>query len=138
MNPRPSTWMTTLTTINGILQAQSACQLDMFPPPVFATPLLRRSGLSRDACRCLPRALHSGSERFASVQGCLIIKAGSYRFMQGVHLPAQAGNLLLQPDRLGLGDTALFAVGLVQRSQVTRDAGVDFVNAGEKSHRRPE
>ena len=49
-------------------------------------------------------------------------------YLQGAHLPAQAGNLLLQPDRLGLGDIALFAVGSVQRSQVTRDAGVDLVD----------
>jgi hypothetical protein len=48
--------------------------------------------------------------------------------LQGLHLSAQAGNLLLQPDRLGLGDIALFAVGLVQRSQVTRDAGVDLLH----------
>src|SRR5215471_11347326 len=47
--------------------------------------------------------------------------------LQGAHLPAQAGNLLLQPDRLGLGEIALFAVGSVQRSQVTRDAGVDLL-----------
>ncbi len=33
---------------------------------------------------------------------------------QGQHLSTQAGNLLLQPARLGLGDIALFAVGLVQ------------------------
>src|SRR5215831_11117817 len=32
------------------------------------------------------------------------------------HLPAQAGNLLLQPDRLGLGDIALFAVGPVRQT----------------------
>src|SRR4051812_29656689 len=38
----------------------------------------------------------------------------------------QAGNLLLQPDRLGLGDIALFAIGSVERPQVTRDAGLDL------------
>ncbi len=37
--------------------------------------------------------------------------------LQGQHLSTQAGNLLLQPARLGLGDIALFAVGLVQRPQ---------------------
>ncbi len=41
---------------------------------------------------------------------------------------AQAGNLLLQPARLGLGDIALFPVSLVQRSQVTGDAGVDLLH----------
>src|SRR6516164_6446285 len=49
-------------------------------------------------------------------------------YLQGAHLPAQAGNLLLQPARLGLGDIALVAVGLIQRSQVTRDAAVDLVH----------
>src|ERR1700739_2186470 len=49
-------------------------------------------------------------------------------YLQGAHLPAQAGNLLLQPDRLGLSDIALFAVGAVQRPQVTRDAGVDLLH----------
>src|SRR4051794_26624710 len=48
--------------------------------------------------------------------------------LQSLHLSAQAGNLLLQPARLGLGDFALFAVGLVQRPQVTRDAGVDLLH----------
>jgi hypothetical protein len=51
---------------------------------------------------------------------------GLLHHLQGVHLLAQPGNLLLQPDRLGLGDIALFAVGAVQRSQITRDAGVDL------------
>jgi hypothetical protein len=47
---------------------------------------------------------------------------GLLHHLQGEHLPAQAGNLLLlQPDRLGLGDIALFAVGSVQRPQVTRE-----------------
>ena len=56
--------------------------------------------------------------------------------LQGLHLPAQAGNLLLQPDRLGLGDIALFAVGLVQRPQVTRDASVDLLHpADDFGHR---
>ena len=49
-------------------------------------------------------------------------------YLQGLHLSAQTGNLLLQPDRLGLGDIALFAVGPVQRSQLTRDAGVDLLH----------
>jgi hypothetical protein len=49
---------------------------------------------------------------------------------------AQAGNLLLQPDRLGLGDIALFAVGPVQCPQVTRDAGVPlFHPPGDLGHR---
>src|SRR6516225_7026775 len=39
MRPRPSTWMTTLIIINGIPQAQLACQLDIFAPPMH--PLLR-------------------------------------------------------------------------------------------------
>src|SRR5439155_6757820 len=47
---------------------------------------------------------------------------------QSLDLSAQAGNLLLQPARLSLGDIALFAVGLVQRSQVTGDAGVDLLH----------
>jgi hypothetical protein len=46
--------------------------------------------------------------------------------LQGLHLATQAGNLLLQPAGLGLGDIALFAVGPVQCRQVTRDAGVDL------------
>src|ERR1700719_3279501 len=48
--------------------------------------------------------------------------------LQGLHLSAQAGNLLLQSTRLGLGDIALFAVGSVQRPQVTRDAGLDLLH----------
>src|SRR5262249_16081417 len=48
--------------------------------------------------------------------------------LQGLHLPAQAGNLLLQPDRLGVGDIALFAVGSVQCSQVTRNASVNLLH----------
>ena len=44
--------------------------------------------------------------------------------LQGLHLLAQAGNLLLQPDRLGRGDIALFAVSSVERPQVTRNAGL--------------
>ena len=56
--------------------------------------------------------------------------------LQGLHLLAQAGNLLLQPDRLGLGDIALFAVGPVQRPQVTRDAGLDLLHPpGDLGHR---
>ena len=58
--------------------------------------------------------------------GCVLNRL--LHHLQGLHLPAQAGNLLLQPDRLGLGDIALFAVGSVQRSQVTRDAGVDLLH----------
>src|SRR5205807_10554086 len=48
--------------------------------------------------------------------------------LQSLHLSTQAGNLLGQPARLGLGDFALFAVGLVQRPQVTGDAGVDLLH----------
>src|SRR5216683_1439615 len=46
---------------------------------------------------------------------------------QGLHLSPQAGNLLLQPARLGLGDIALFAVSAIQRREVPRDAGVDLL-----------
>jgi len=57
-------------------------------------------------------------------------------YLQGLHLLAQAGNLLLQPDRLRLGDIALFAVGPVQCPQVTRDAGLDlFHPSGDLGHR---
>src|SRR5262249_33288069 len=59
--------------------------------------------------------------------GCVL--NSPLHLLQGLHLPAQAGNLLLQPDRLGLGDIALFAVGLVQRSQVTRNAGVNLLHS---------
>jgi len=56
--------------------------------------------------------------------------------LQSLHLLTQAGNLLLQPDRLGLGDIALFAVGPVQCPQVTRDAGLDlFHPSGDLGHR---
>ncbi len=48
--------------------------------------------------------------------------------LQGLHLLAQAGNLLLQSDRLGRGDIALFAVGSVERPQVMRDAGLDLLH----------
>src|SRR5215510_536365 len=41
--------------------------------------------------------------------GCVLNRLLHY--LQGAHLPAQAGNILLQPDRLGFGDIALFAVG---------------------------
>jgi hypothetical protein len=58
--------------------------------------------------------------------GCVLNRLLHY--LQGAHLPAQASDLLLQPDRFGLGDIALFAVGLVQRSQVARDAGVDLLH----------
>ena len=58
--------------------------------------------------------------------GCVLNRL--LHHLQGLHLPAQAGNLLLQPDRLGLGDIALFAVGPVQRPQVTRDAGIDLLH----------
>src|SRR5215472_10888110 len=66
--------------------------------------------------------------------GCVLNRLLHY--LQGAHLPAQAGNLLLQPDRLSLGDIALFAVGLVQRPQVTCDAGVDLLHPpGDLGHR---
>src|SRR5215469_2935531 len=58
--------------------------------------------------------------------GCLLNRL--LHHLQGLHLSAQAGNLLLQSDRLGLGDIALFAVGSVQCSQVPRDAGVDLLH----------
>ena len=37
--------------------------------------------------------------------------------LQGLHLPAQAGDLLLQADRLGLGDIAVLTVGAVQAAR---------------------
>src|SRR6201987_4884106 len=55
--------------------------------------------------------------------GCLLNRLLHY--LQGAHLSAQAGNLLLQPDRLGLGDIALFAVGSVHRFEL---AAVDCNN----------
>src|SRR2546421_77950 len=58
--------------------------------------------------------------------GCVLNRL--LHHLQSLHLSAQAGNLLLQPARLGLSDIALFAVGLVQRSQVTRDAGRDLLH----------
>ena len=44
--------------------------------------------------------------------GCVLNRL--LHHLQGQHLSAQAGNLLLQPARLGLSDVALFTVGLVQ------------------------
>src|SRR5262249_4467058 len=66
--------------------------------------------------------------------GCILNRLLHY--LQGAHLPAQAGNLLLQPDRLGLGDIALFAVGSVQRSQVTRGTTPQTGNTPPGSPRR--
>ena len=53
---------------------------------------------------------------------------GLLHHLQGLHLPAQTGNLLLQSDRLGLCDIAVFAVGPVERPQIMRDAGVDLLH----------
>jgi hypothetical protein len=47
--------------------------------------------------------------------------------LQGPHLSAQAGDLLLQADQLDFSDIVLVAVGPVQCRQVTRDAGVDLL-----------
>src|ERR1700751_2430619 len=55
--------------------------------------------------------------------GCVLNRL--LHHLQGAHLPTQAGNLLLQPDRLGLGDIALFAVGSVHRFEL---AAVDCNN----------
>src|SRR5258708_2587629 len=43
--------------------------------------------------------------------GCVLNRL--LHLLQGLHLPAQAGNLLLQPARLVLGDIAFFVVGPV-------------------------
>src|SRR3954452_23376982 len=56
--------------------------------------------------------------------------------LQSLHLLAQAGNLLLQSDRLGRGDIALFAVSSVERPQVMRNAGLDLLHSpGDLGHR---
>src|SRR5205085_25616 len=53
-----------------------------------------------------------------------------------LHLPTQAGDLILQAGCLGFSDIALFAVSPVQRPQVTRDAGVDLLHPpGDLGHR---
>jgi hypothetical protein len=49
--------------------------------------------------------------------------------LQGLHLLAQAGDLVLDAGGLGLGDVAVFAVGPIQGRKVARDAGVDLVQA---------
>ena len=49
--------------------------------------------------------------------------------LQGLHLSTQADDLFLQADRLDFSDIALVAVGPVQCRQVTRDAGVDLLDA---------
>ncbi len=55
--------------------------------------------------------------------------------LQGLHLLAQAGDLVLDAGGPGLGDVAVFAVSPVQGRQVARDAGVDLLQAlGDLGH----
>jgi hypothetical protein len=57
------------------------------------------------------------------------------RLFQGLHLPAQAGDLLGDPLGPGFGDVAVLAVGPVEGGQVARDAGIDLFHAlGDLGH----
>ena len=48
---------------------------------------------------------------------------------EGLHLPPQAFDLLLEPNRLGLGHIIVLSVGAVQGCQVARDAGLHLLDA---------
>ena len=65
-------------------------------------------------------------------QGDLLVGCGldlpSHLF-ERLHLPAQALDLLLEPDCPGLGHIAVLPVGAIQRRQVARDAGLDLLDA---------
>jgi hypothetical protein len=53
-----------------------------------------------------------------------------------LHLTSKARDLLCDPVRLGFSDVALLTIRPVQRSEVTRDAGVDlFHSLADLSHR---
>ncbi|OAP50123.1 hypothetical protein ATC00_09105, partial [Sinorhizobium americanum] len=54
---------------------------------------------------------------------------------EGLHLPAQAFDLLLEAHRLGLGDIAVLPVSSVQVRQIARDAGLHLLDAlGDLGH----
>ena len=47
----------------------------------------------------------------------------------GLHLPAQAFDLLLQAGSLGLGHIVVLPVGAIERRQVAGNAGLDLLDA---------
>src|SRR6516162_6291310 len=113
------------TTICGLIKAAGAsarprCRL-------FLTHYhwRRRNSWLLDHCRqnTLPQTANTACQ----IKSELIHMNRLLHRLQGLHLSAQAGNLRLQPARLGLGDIALFAVGSVQRPQVARDASVNLL-----------
>jgi hypothetical protein len=56
--------------------------------------------------------------------------------LQGLHLPPQAFDLLLDAGCLCLGHVVVLPVGVVQRGQVARDAGLRLLDAlGDLGHR---
>jgi len=49
--------------------------------------------------------------------------------LESLHLPPQAGDLVLDAAGLGFGDVALFAVSSIQGRQIACDAGVHLLHA---------
>ena len=59
-----------------------------------------------------------------------------FHLLEGLHLPPQAFDLLLEAGCLGLGHVVVLPVGAVQRRQVARDAGLHLLDAlGDLGHR---
>ena len=72
-------------------------------------------------------------------QGNLFVGRGfdlSVHLLEGLHLPPQALDLLLEAHCLGLGDIIVLPIRTVERRQVARDAGLHLLDAfGDLGHR---
>src|SRR6516225_10153817 len=106
--------MTTLTTINGILQAQLACQLDMFAPPVFVTSCCKRSGFDAS---CLP----TSTSRSLLGLGALRFRSGLFDYKGGIMLVPPTHATKGNPEGIDLGALKTDLEFLIERVERHRN-----------------